>query len=98
MAKPEQYGAIADGKTNCAYAINECIRLHNICEFGEGTYVIGGKDIDPNDSQKVLKSGILWGFNPTQNEAGVQLIGKGKGKTILKLSEDLTGRKDLGIP
>ena len=97
MAKPEQYGAVADGKTNCAFAINECIRLHNICEFGEGTYLIGDKDIDPNDSQKVLKSGILWGFNPTQNESGVQLIGKGKGKTVLKLSSDLTGRKDLAV-
>ena len=97
MANPEQYGAVADGKTNCAFAINECIRLHNICEFSEGTYVIGGNDIDPNDSQKVLKSGILWGFNPTQNESGVQLIGKGKGKTVLKLSADLTGRKDLAV-
>jgi hypothetical protein len=97
MAKPEQYGAIADGKTNCAYAINECIRLHNVCEFGEGTYVIGSKDIDPNDPQKVLKSGILWGWNPQQNESGVQLIGKGKGRTIIKLSDGLSGRRDLAV-
>jgi len=97
MAKPEQYGAIADGKTNCAYAINECIRLHNICEFGEGTYIIGGKDIEPNDPLKVLKSGILWGWDPQQNESGVQLIGKGKGKTIIKLSEGLNGRRDLAV-
>ena len=97
MAKPEQYGAIADGKTNCAYAINECIRLNNICEFGEGTYIIGGKDIEPNDPLKVLKSGILWGWDPQQNESGVQLIGKGKGKTIIKLSEGLNGRRDLAV-
>ena len=39
----------------------------------------------------------MWGWNPQQNDSGVQLIGKGKGKTILKLSEGLCGRKDLAV-
>ena len=56
-----------------------------------------GKDIEPNDPLKVLKSGILWGWDPQQNESGVQLIGKGKGKTIIKLSEGLNGRRDLAV-
>lgn len=98
MAKPELYGAKPNDPTiNSAYAINKCIMEHNVCEFEEGTYYIGGDNIDSNDNEKVLKSGILWGWKPEQNETGVKLIGKGKGKTILKLSKKLSGRKDLAV-
>jgi len=98
MSKPEQYGAKPnDIKVNSAYAINKCIMENNICELDEGTYYIGGEGISENDPEKVLKSGILWGWNPKQNESGVQIIGKGKGKTILKLSKYLSGRRDLAV-
>jgi hypothetical protein len=96
MSKPEQYGAKPnDIKVNSAYAINKCIMENNICELDEGTYYIGGEGISETDPEKVLKSGILWGWNPKQNESGVQIIGKGKGKTILKLSKHLSGRRDF---
>ena len=98
MSKPEQYGAKAnDIKVNSAYAINKCISENNICELDEGTYYIGGEGISETDPEKVLKSGILWGWNPKQNESGVKIIGKGKGKTILKLSKSLSGRRDLAV-
>ncbi len=44
-------------------------------------YICGDSFCVP-DPEKVLKSGILWGWNPKQNESGVKIIGKGKGKTI----------------
>ena len=98
MSKPEQYGAKAnDIKVNSAYAINKCISENSICELDEGTYYIGGEGISETDPEKVLKSGILWGWNPKQNESGVKIIGKGKGKTILKLSKSLSGRRDLAV-
>lgn len=98
MSKPEQYGAKPnDIKVNSAYAINKCIMENNICELDEGTYYIGGEGISETDPEKVLKSGILWGWNPKQNESGVKIIGKGKGKTILKLSKHLSGRRDLAV-
>jgi len=98
MSKPEQYGAKPnDIKVNSAYAINKCISENSICELDEGTYYIGGEGISETDPEKVLKSGILWGWNPKQNESGVKIIGKGKGKTILKLSKSLSGRRDLAV-
>jgi hypothetical protein len=98
MSKPEQYGAKPnDIKVNSAYAINKCISENSICELDEGTYYIGGEGISETDPEKVLKSGILWGWNPKQNESGVKIIGKGKGKTILKLSKYLSGRRDLAV-
>ena len=42
MAKASDYGAIADGSTNCARAINLCLQETGVVEFDEGTYVIGG--------------------------------------------------------
>ena len=50
MSKPEQYGAKPNDETiNSAYAINKCIMENNICELSEGTYYIGGNNIDSND-------------------------------------------------
>jgi hypothetical protein len=98
MNKPEQYGAKPNDETvNSAYAINKCIMEHSVCELEEGTYYIGGEGISESDPEKVLKSGILWGWNPKQNEDGVRIIGTGKGKTILKLSKHLSGRIDLAV-
>ena len=98
MNKPEQYGAKPNDETvNSAYAINKCIMENGSCELDEGIYYIGGEGIDSNDPEKVLKSGILWGWKPEQNENGVKIIGKGKGKTILKLSKHLSGRRDLAV-
>ena len=98
MTKPELYGAKPnDPNTNSAYAINKCILENGSCELDEGIYYIGGEHIDINDPEKVLKSGILWGWIQQHNESGVKLTGKGKGKTILKLSKHLSGRRDLAV-
>jgi len=98
MSQAELYGAKPnDSNINSAYAINKCITDNGRCELGEGTYYIGGEGIDINDNEKVLKSGILWGWINKHNVGGVKLIGKGKGKTVLKLSKHLSGRKDLAV-
>lgn len=80
MAKARDYGAIADGSTNCARAINLCLQETGVVEFDEGTYIIGGTTvIDPIDAA------IYWGY-PAKYTRGIKMIGKGKGKTILKFA------------
>jgi hypothetical protein len=80
MAKARDYGAIADGSTNCARAINLCLQETGVVEFDEGTYIIGGIGIS-----NPLDASIYWGF-PANYTRGIKLIGKGKGKTILKFA------------
>lgn len=80
MAKASAYGAIADGSTNCARAINLCLQETGVVEFDEGTYIIGGIGIS-----NPLDASIYWGF-PAKYTRGIKLIGKGKGKTILKFA------------
>ena len=80
MAKARDYGAIANGSTNCARAINLCLQETGVVEFDEGTYVIGGIGIT-----NPLDASIYWGY-PANYTRGIKLIGKGKGKTILKFA------------
>lgn len=80
MAKASDYGAIANGSTNCARAINLCLQETGVVEFDEGTYIIGGIGIS-----NPLDASIYWGF-PANYTRGIKLIGKGKGKTILKFA------------
>ena len=80
MAKASAYGAIADGSTNCARAINLCLQETGVVEFDEGTYIIGGIGISD-----VLDAAIYWGY-PANYTRGIKLIGKGKGKTIIKFA------------
>ena len=80
MAKASDYGAIADGSTNCAKAINTCLQETGVVEFDEGTYIIGGIGIT-----NPLDASIYWGY-PAKYLRGIKLIGKGKGKTIIKFA------------
>ena len=80
MAKASDYGAIADGSTNCARAINLCLQETGVVEFDEGTYIIGGIGIT-----NPLDASIYWGY-PAKYLRGMKLIGKGKGKTIIKFA------------
>lgn len=80
MAKVKDYGAIADGSTNCARAINLCLQETGVVEFDEGTYIIGGIGISD-----FLDAAIFWGFNAKYTR-GIKLLGKGKGKTIIKFA------------
>lgn len=80
MAKASDYGAIADGSTNCARAINLCLQETGVVEFDEGTYVIGGIGIT-----NPLDAAIYWGY-PANYTRGIRMIGKGKGKTIIKFA------------
>lgn len=80
MAKAKDYGAIANGSTNCARAINLCLQETGVVEFDEGTYIIGGIGIS-----NPLDAAIYWGY-PAKYTRGIRLIGKGKGKTILKFA------------
>ena len=80
MAKASDYGAIADGSTNCARAINLCLQETGVVEFDEGTYIIGGIGIT-----NPLDASIYWGY-PAKYLRGIKLIGKGKGKTIIKFA------------
>ena len=70
MAKASVYGAIADGSTNCARAINLCLQETGVVEFDEGTYVIGGIGIS-----NPLDAAIYWGF-PANYTRGIKLIGR----------------------
>jgi hypothetical protein len=81
MGRPENFGAIPDGKTNCAAAINACIAATNSCEFSDGTYVIGSPTMTSFD-----QSTISFGWTPAQQN-GVKLTGTGK--TVLKLADGL---------
>lgn len=81
MGRPENYGAIPDGKTNCAAAINACIAATNSCEFSDGTYIIGSPSMTAFD-----QSTISFGWTPAQQN-GVKLVGTGK--TVLKLADGL---------
>lgn len=88
MAKASDYGAIADGSTNCARAINLCLQETGVVEFDEGTYIIGSSTLAPGD---FLGASIYWGFN-AKYMRGIKMIGKGKGKTIIKFANNtLTG-------
>ena len=80
MAKASDYGAIADGSTNCAKAINLCLQETGVVEFDEGTYIIGGIGIT-----NPLDASIYWGY-PAKYLRGIKLLGKGKGKTIIKFA------------
>lgn len=80
MAKASDYGAIANGSTNCARAINLCLQETGVVEFDEGTYIIGGIGIT-----NPLDASIYWGY-PAKYLRGMKLIGKGKGKTIIKFA------------
>ena len=80
MAKASDYGAIADGSTNCARAINLCLQETGVVEFDEGTYIIGGIGIT-----NPLDASIYWGY-PAKYLRGIKLLGKGKGKTIIKFA------------
>ena len=81
MGRPENYGAIPDGVTNCAAAINACIAATNSCQFSDGTYVIGSPSMTAFD-----QSTISFGWTPAQQN-GVKLTGTGK--TELKLADGL---------
>ena len=80
MAKASDYGAIADGSTNCAKAINTCLQETGVVEFDEGTYIIGGSVIN-----SMIEAAIYWG-GPANYTRGIKMIGKGKGKTIIKFA------------
>lgn len=80
MAKASDYGAIADGSTNCARAINLCLQETGVVEFDEGTYIIGGTIIN-----SMIEAAIYWG-GPANYTRGIKMIGKGKGKTIIKFA------------
>ena len=80
MAKASDYGAIADGSTNCAKAINTCLQETGVVEFDEGTYIIGGTIIS-----SMIEAAIYWG-GPANYTRGIKMIGKGKGKTIIKFA------------
>jgi hypothetical protein len=80
MAKASDYGAIADGSTNCARAINLCLQETGVVEFDEGTYIIGAIGIT-----NPLDASIYWGY-PAKYLRGIKLLGKGKGKTIIKFA------------
>jgi hypothetical protein len=80
MAKASDYGAIANGSTNCARAINLCLQETGVVEFDEGTYVIGAIGIT-----NPLDASIYWGY-PAKYLRGIKLLGKGKGKTIIKFA------------
>ena len=80
MAKASDYGAIADGSTNCARAINLCLQETGVVEFDEGTYIIGAIGITD-----FLDASIYWGY-PAKYMRGIKLLGKGKGKTIIKFA------------
>ena len=81
MGRPENYGAIPDGVTNCAAAINTCIAITNSCEFSDGVYVIGSPTMTAYE-----QSTISFGWTPAQQN-GVKLTGTGK--TVLKLADGL---------
>lgn len=80
MAKASDYGAIADGSTNCAKAINTCLQETGVVEFDEGTYIIGGSVIN-----NMIEAAIYWG-GPANYTRGIKMLGKGKGKTIIKFA------------
>jgi hypothetical protein len=81
MGRPENYGAIPDGVTNCAAAINTCIAITNSCEFSDGTYIIGSPTMTAFE-----QSTISFGWTPAQQN-GVKLTGTGK--TVLKLADGM---------
>ena len=89
MGRPENYGAIPDGKTNCAAAINACIAATNSCEFSDGTYIIGSPSMTT-----FPESTISFGWNAAQQN-GVKLIGTGK--TVLKLADGLCTKPSLAF-
>ena len=82
MAKAKDYGAIADGSTNCARAINLCLHETGVVEFDEGTYIIGSSSVT-----EIIDAAIFWGFG-AKYLRGMKMIGKGKGKTIIKFANN----------
>ena len=90
MAKASDYGAIADGSTNCARAINLCLHETGVVEFDEGTYIIGGTGVTTP-----IEAAIFWGYS-AKYMRGMKMIGKGKGKTIIKFANNT--RTGLVIP
>lgn len=89
MGRPEDYGAIPNGVTNCAAAINACIAATNSCEFSDGTYIIGSPSMTTYP-----ESVISFGWTPAQQN-GVKLIGTGK--TVLKLADGLCANTTFAI-
>jgi hypothetical protein len=89
MGRPEDYGAIPNGVTNCAAAINACIAATNSCEFSDGTYIIGSPSMTT-----FPESTISFGWNAAQQN-GVKLIGTGK--TVLKLADGLCTKPSLAF-
>lgn len=89
MGRPENFGAIPDGKTNCAAAINACIAATNSCEFSDGTYIIGSPSMTT-----FAESTISFGWTPAQQN-GVTLTGTGK--TVLKLADGLCTNPSFAV-
>ena len=91
MARPEQYGAVADGRTNCAEAINRAITETGSVELGEGVYLLG--DTGTNNGVGTMRSVIQFGWNPPQ-QSNIRIIGAGPGKTILRAAPDTSAKRD----
>jgi hypothetical protein len=89
MGRPEDYGAIPNGITNCAAAINACILATNSCEFSDGTYIIGSPSMTT-----FAESTISFGWTPAQRD-GVTFTGTGK--TVLKLADGLCANPSFAI-
>lgn len=89
MARPEQYGAIADGVTNCAEAINRCLSETGSCELGDGVYLLGATGADHGVG--ALKSSIYIGWGDV---TGRRLTGNGPGRTILRNAPNTSAKRD----
>jgi hypothetical protein len=89
MARPEQYGAVADGVTNCAEAINKCLIEHGSCELGDGVYQLGAPGADHGAA--TLKSVIFLAWGDVR---GRRLTGNGPDRTIVRNAPDTSAKRD----
>jgi len=94
MARPEQFGAVADGVTNCAPAINQCLSQFGAVELGEGVYVLG--DSGQTNPMGTLRSCIMFGWGEG-NRDGIRITGAGRGRTILKFADDTSAKRDSPV-
>ena len=103
MAKASDYGAIADGSTNCARAINLCLHETGVVEFDEGTYIIGGTGVTTPvssiHSARLIAAIAPAGADAAHGAGGVgaaDRTGRGFGRWLARCSHRSTIGSALG--
>ena len=85
---PEYYGYVIG--QNIAPFVNKCIEAASLCHISEGTHIVGRNDKNFWTGNVYTDNIILWGWTAIKD--GVQIIGAGAGKTILKFADNVQSR------